>query len=375
MKNENNIISIRNRDIDEADRAFAEFMQKAEDCFNEKSRNNPMLYKKCSASELEQVTHQILVEICPSTPFYQSDIKLIAGHTFPDIMTGDFYGVEVKSTNKDKWTSTGSSIVESTRIKDVEKIYMMFGSLGSNPPAFKCKPYQECLCNIAVTHSPRYLIDMMLDEEDNIFSKMHTDYDTFRSLEESDKISRVRQYYMQKAKREKKLEMPWWMGEAEITNVNLAFYNDMETNTKTDLNSRMYILFPSIFSKNSSLRYKEIALWLCNRYSLLCYNMRDMFSAGGQMTMLNGKKLTKPYPQVVKRLLEYRENIEILLRNPDIDILKDIREYWDFNYNEHNLYESWIVCIENAFRINPDLSKIPIRYLIENKIKPISNVI
>lgn len=368
MRTDENIIAIRQRDIHEANMAFAEFMKKAESCFNERSRRNPKLYKFCSSSELEKATEQILIEVCPTTPFRRSDIKLVAGHTFPDIMTSDMYGVEVKSTNKDKWTSTGSSIVESTRNEFVERIYMMFGSLGSNPPAFKCKPYQECLSNIAVTHSPRYLIDMNLRKQDNIFSKMHTDYDSFRLMEEGDKISKVRQYYIQKAKKEGKAEMPWWMGDS--TNVNLSFYNDLSTTTKEEIATRTYILFPSIFSNNSSEGYKDVALWLCNRYSLLCYNMRDTFSAGGKLKALNGQKLSKPYPQVVKRLLERNNKIKQLLEDPDQNMIIDIHEYWNFKYNESNLYPAWISMIEKAFKANKELSKIPIKDLLLSNAKP-----
>lgn len=367
---EENIIAIHNRSIDEANKAFAEFMHIAEKCFNEKSHKNPTLYKNCSPSELEKIAERTLKDVCPATPFRESDITLVAGHTFPDIMTSEMYGVEVKSTNKDKWTSTGSSIVESTRSKGMERIYMLFGCLGSNPPAFRCKPYQDCLSNIAVTHSPRYLIDMTLKEEDNIFSKMATNYDTFRLLGEDEKIQKVRQYYIQRAKDEHKVKMPWWMGEAETTNISLSFYNDLTTEEKENLAIRTYILFPSIFSKNSSLGYKEVALWLCNHYSLLCYNIRDSFSAGGKMTMLNGKKLEKPYPQVVRRLLEYHKQIEYLLKHPDADLLKDIKEYWDFPYEHQELYDTWKSLMVRAFKGNPELKDIPIRTLIETCAQP-----
>lgn len=358
MMNEENIITIYNRDINEANKAFADFMMKMEQCFNERSIQNPMLYRNCSSSDLEKITEQILIDVCPSTPFRRSDIRLVAGHTFPDIMTTDMYGVEVKSTNKDKWTSTGSSIVESTRSELVERIYMLFGSLGSNPPAFRCKPYQECLSSIAVTHSPRYLIDMNLNQQDNIFYKMRMDYDNFRQLDEETKISKVRQYYRQKAKSEHKSEMPWWMG--ETTSVNLSFYNDMSQDIKEDLTTRTFILFPSVFAKNASEGYKDVTLWLCNRYSLLCYNMRDTFSAGGKLTTINGKRLNKPYPQVVKRLLEYHWRIERLLKEPDNDLMLDIKEYWDFSYNKTNLYNSWLDMIKRSFANNPDLREIDI---------------
>ena len=131
----NNIIAIRKRDISLAHEAFASLMGK---------------------------TEQMMKEACGNTPFNPDEIFLISGHKFPDILAEKYYGIEVKSTVSDSWTSTGSSIVETTRIKDVEDIYMLFGKLGGDVPQFKCRPYQDVLYDIAVTHSPRYLINMEL---------------------------------------------------------------------------------------------------------------------------------------------------------------------------------------------------------------------
>ena len=79
---------------------------------------------------------------------------------------------------------------------------MLFGKLGGTPPEFKCKPYQDCLYDIAVTHSPRYLINMELEKNETIFSKMGTTYDDLRTSPDS--IEQVRNYYRNKALRENK---------------------------------------------------------------------------------------------------------------------------------------------------------------------------
>lgn len=57
--------------------------------------------------------------------------------------------------------------MESTRNKDVERIYMTFGKLGGSP-AFITKPYEDCLSEIVVTHYPRYLINMKLEHGNTI---------------------------------------------------------------------------------------------------------------------------------------------------------------------------------------------------------------
>ena len=88
------------------------------------------------------------------------------------------------------------------------------------------------------------------------------------------------------------------------------------------------------------------------------------------MTILNGKKLEKPYPQVVKRLLEYREQIESLLKHPDENLLRDIKEYWDDKNEKLDLLNRWKLLVEKAFRDNPDLKEIPILELIESEAKP-----
>lgn len=363
MKPDERFIAVRNHDYDCMSMAFADFMQKTEGYLNSESIKNPNLYKNCSPTDLEKIAEQALKTVAPSTPFLPTDIKLVSGHAFPDILAARHFGVEVKSTNKDKWTSTGSSIVESTRDDDVGRIYMLFGRLGSTPPSFKCKPYQECLCNIAVTHSPRYLIDMMLEEGNNIFVKMKTDYDTFRQMPENEKISQVRQYFINKAKDEDKVEMPWWMG--ETSSINLSIYSDKSTLEKTDMARRAFILFPAIYDKDSSIGYKQIALWLCNRYSVICHNVRDSFSAGGKVRTINGRQLSKPYPNIVKRILDYREGIEALLTHPDSDIIADINEYWDSSCDTCSYYPLWISIVEEHFKANSDLKDIPIRKLIE----------
>lgn len=243
-----------------------------------------------------------MVEVCPSTPFVEEDIKLVLGHSFPDIMATDYYGVEVKSTNKDKWTSTGSSIVESTKSNLVERIYMLFGKLGGIPPEFKCLPYQDCLCNIAVTHSPRYIIDMEIKSRGGktIFDKLGVSYEQFS--DDGNKIEIVRDYYIQEAIKENRHEMPWWVGRRTINFEEEApavkLFNSCSVLYKNQLKAEILILFPEVILGD----YDNAALWLCTHRYLLCLNIRDLFSAGGQFTRLNNKKLAYPYPAVIGKI-------------------------------------------------------------------------
>lgn len=363
--NTENIIAIRSKDFESANRCFADFMKKTEECFNMRALANPTDYQKLSADELEKVAVSVLKEIAPSTPFRAENISLISGHKFPDIQAETFYGIEVKSTKDDKWTSTGSSIIENTRIDTVDNIYMLFGKLGGKPQ-FRCKPYQDCLNEISVTHSPRYSIDMDMPQTSTIFSKMKISYDDFRVLEDKKKISMVRNYYYEKARKEGRHEMPWWMEGS--TRMNLSFFSEITSEEKTRLQILSFILFFSQYDHNQQVKFKPITLWLCTHYSILCPNLRDVFTAGGTFNYIeNGT--THVYPHIVGELINKIPYIKKYLANPDEELIDSIEEFWDFKYNHNDLFSSWLKQLEVAFKKNPTLCEVPIRKLIEKITK------
>ncbi len=333
-----NIISVKCQRTKQTDEAFKEFMRLTEEEFNQRARRSPGLYKSCSGRQLEKVTVDLLKDVCPQTPFDSREIKLVSGQQFPDIIASNMYGIEVKSTEKNHWTSTGGSIVESTRIEGIERIYMLFGKLGGTPEEFRCRPYEDVLYEVAVTHSPRYLIDMNLGVNESIFSKMNTTYDALRTS--SDSINQVRQYYVKKAKEEHKTSMPWWLG--NDTQMVIQLWSSVNKEEKEILQSKMCILFPEIL-KNKRDKYARIALWLCAKYSILLYNTRDCFSAGGQCSKLNGKYMGFKVSQVVARYLNHAKTIKEMFR--DISIIKD--EIIEFNSEiwsdkENQVYKNWL---------------------------------
>lgn len=367
MNTQENIIQIRQRDIHQADLAFAEFMQKAEDYLNEKAKCDVSLYKSFEGKQLELVAEKTLKEIAPSTPFRPEDIVLVSGAKFPDIQAGRHYGVEVKSTKSNSWSSTGSSIVESTRIADVSRIYMLFGKLGGTPAEYKCRPYEECLSNIAVTHSPRYLIDMTLKENKvpSIFEKMQVDYDTFRVLEEKDKIQRVRNYYKETRRG---YEMPWWIGSEDSemsSSIMIRFFSDVECNIQEEMLTRMFILFPELFRHNYRDKYKRAALWMCSRYSVIDNSLRDRFSAGGKVSEIGGVKFGRNVPQVLNTLYYYRSNILESLEIQSLSLLEDIADLWPCGCNSLSLKDDWTKMLQSEFNNNPELKGIDFKELLE----------
>lgn len=333
-----NIISVKCQRTKQTDDAFKEFMSLVEGEFNHRARKFPGLYKSCNGKLLENETVEILKYVCPQTPFDSREIKLVSGQQFPDIVASTTYGVEVKSTEKNNWVSTGGSIIESTRIDGVERIYMLFGKLGGTPEEFRCRPYEDVLYEIAVTHSPRYLIDMDLGENESIFSKMNTTYDALRTSPDS--INQVRQYYVKKAKGEHKTSMPWWLG--YDTQMVIQLWSSVNKEEKEILQSKMCILFPEIL-KNQRDKYARVALWLCAKYSILLYNTRDCFSAGGQCSKLNGKDMGYKVSQVVARYLNHAKTIKEMFRDTSTikdEILEFNSEIWSDTGNQ--VYKNWL---------------------------------
>ena len=66
---EENIITVRNRNLQKADEAFADFMFMLESYLNEKAAAIPGTYCDCKSKELENVVVNVMKELCGRTPF------------------------------------------------------------------------------------------------------------------------------------------------------------------------------------------------------------------------------------------------------------------------------------------------------------------
>lgn len=364
-----NIIAIRNIDIVRANQAFADLMFKTERQLNINSLSNPEKYRGMTPLSLEKTALEEIKKSCEGTPFSPENVILVSGQRFPDIIADKYFGVEVKSTTKNHWTSTGSSIIESTRDEFVDNIYMLFGKLGGMPPEFKCRPYGDVLYDIAVTHSPRYLIDMELDKDSTIFAKMGTTYDEFRTSQNS--IEQVRKYYGDKARKNNKKEMPWWLSSYDtdrINSFNIRMWSALELEEKDFLRSMSMILFPETLSPvRTKDKYSNLSLWLCSFSQVVCPNIRDEFSAGGKLHYINGVRLEKPIPQVFGVIVKYSQSIKSMLENPTRELLDLIGEYNSDLLSTRDLYGNWLDMCQKIADLY--LGGLPLRKWIEEQVK------
>lgn len=285
--------------------SFKELMCKTDIFLNDSVKDNYQYYKKRSATQLEDDIKDALDECAKGTPF-QGTVEKISGMKFPDIIIGDpkIFGVEVKSTKKDHWVTTGSSILESTRVNTVERIYLTFCKMGGNIQ-FISRPYEECLYSIGVTHMPRYKIDMRLEKGNSIFDKMRIPYDTLRKMDNP--VPLVANFLRSQLKKGERL---WWADDdtmEEEVSYKIRTWDNLTNEEQVECVIYSIVNFPEIFNSD----FENCSLWLASQ-GIVNSHLRDSFSSGGQIDLnVNGFNLK--LPGIYRRLRDHKDKIINLL--------------------------------------------------------------
>ncbi len=337
---------------DATENEFVSLLSNSHDLINASSKQDPASYKDLTATQFEEDVFNKLCRASVSTNF-KNKIELISGHRFPDIVAEHivekrFFGVEVKITKDNKWISTGNSVLETTRHEKVERVYLYFGKLAS-PPQFKFRKYEECLYEIAVTHSPRYLIDMDLKAGETIFDKMGIAYDDLRKT--PDPIGLIVKHYRKSAKPG---EEPWWMGSDEssegVVRPIVRPWHHLTGGERKVIKDEALARFPEIFG-NSRTKYYNLASWLAAKHGVVAPSLRDAFSAGGQVAiMISGKKYNK-LPQVFAHLKENAKEVLEIVRSLTPD---DVAFYWGVKgyAKQEDIVNLWVkLIVENSKKI------------------------
>lgn len=281
---------------------------------------------------LEPHIKDVMSETARGTAF-EGSIELISGQKFPDIVANKYYGIEVKTTTQNHWKTTGNSVMENTRVGDVERIFMLFAKL-AKPIEFRIRPYEEVLSEVVVTHSPRYLIDMNLEKGKTIFDKINIPYDTLRKKDNP--IRPIVDYYRSKLKPGEEL---WWMDtKSDIGGIRMQFWSNVPTHKQEYLRRKSMVLFPEIFGKSQD-KYSRIAFWLLSTENIVCPNVRDNFSAGGRTSLLIGNKTYQNVPRIYANLFnQIKEIINILDETP----YETLSEYWSIRTTNAKKLNDWI---------------------------------
>lgn len=320
---------------------------------NDRALREPEYYLDKHGTKLEPEVENALNIAAKGTAF-QDTIRLVSGAEFPDIVADKYYGVEVKSTKSKGWSVIGSSILESTRIADIETIFFLFGKL-SKPVEFKTRRYQDCLKSIKVTHSPRYEIDMNLPVGDTIFDKMGIDYDTMRKLDNP--IQPVVEYYKRQLKPGESL---WWTGPNEVAPEKLKMWRLLSTKEKSYFRALGLALFPEIYGSGQN-KFENFTMYLIIHYGIVSKSMRDIFTAGGRKEIRYGSQ-SHVFPQIYTRLIEQKSMVLNFIKEVSSDVLEDtwkIKASKDFRKR----VEQWIqLVVEHAADKDSEYLKKMLRY-------------
>lgn len=336
----------------------------------EESEKNPSRFLDGSSVCFEKAVFEFMTYVAEGTLF-QGTIELIGGHRFPDIVAKKNFGVEVKATIQNHWTTLGNSVLESTRVDTVEHIYLMFGKFGK-PIEFKYRKYEECLLDVAITHSPRYLIDMQLPDGESIFAKMGTSYDQIRKTKNP--IASFIDYY----KRTCNPNGVWWLegkGEERSIPLEIRPWSDLKTKEKKILIAKAMLLFPEVFSPSNPSKYDKVAAWLVRDYGVVSSSLRDSFTAGGQVCIELENTQYNKIPKVFGRLLDNSDLLISLLKNLTDE---EIEKYWCAS-NLTNItmrLEHWLNLLDKCANDHLKTTNMPIacvRKYMEKKLENAKN--
>lgn len=327
---------------------------------NSHAKNSSKKVATLLGRNLEPFVKDVMTEIAVGTPF-ENSIELIGGQKFPDIVAKKYYGIEVKTTTQNHWKTTGNSVLESTRVNDVERIFMLFAKLAS-PIEFRCRPYEEVLSEVVVTHSPRYLIDMNLEQGKTIFDKIKMPYDTLRKKENP--IKPIVNYYKSKLKAGEEL---WWMDSENgnsSSNIVIRIWNNLPPSEKQDIKNRAMIYFPELFG-NRSDKFNRVAVWLATRQSIVCPNIRDLFTAGGKVDIIIG---TKTYQRVPRIFLNLFNNLPKISENIMQISAVELSEYWEMKTTEESKVSDWIELVSESAKSIRDAQHLNIKEILTEQI-------
>lgn len=304
--------------------------------------------KKPSSNDFEFLVFEEMCEAAIYTPF-EGTIRKATPHEFPDILVNDFFGVEVKMTTGDQWKSTGNSVLESSRTSFVEKIFIFFGKFGGKID-FKFRTYEECLYEIAVTHSPRYKIDMNLEEGNSIFKKMGIPYNELRMKENM--IPEIKNYYRAQLKPGEEF---WWM-DAETSNSSpiIRSFKSLSHKDQNQFRCEAFVLFPEIFSQSQN-KFTRIAAYLLTSWNTVSASLRDIFTAGGtEIIQIDGFK--RKVSRIEYNLSHNAKVISSILKTMDKNILEF---YWRMDsLDGRNVETEWLKRIDKESKSQIKPSKI-----------------
>lgn len=315
---------------------FRDFVQTVCEILDSTANSNPQLIASCKTGE----DFEVCVNDCVHTALTALGLDACVhynqgSHVFPDIViefaNGEKYGIEVKSSSSrssKSWKINGNSILGSTK-ENVLDTYIVFGKTAIGNQAFRFKRYEEAVANVAVTHSPRYAIDMDISPDETFFAKSGLTYKQIS--EDENPIGLITSYFKSQGQR------AWWLSES--TPAAIRMFPDLSVKERNTLIGYCFAHFPEVFSASSN-KFSRCAMWLVTEYSIVSASLRDNFSAGGKFDYLKYGRI----PRIFATLIKCKVDVINAINNADVeDLFEDWGIQYEASYEGLDKVKLWII--------------------------------
>lgn len=286
--------------------------------------------KKMSGTDFEAVVYDSLIEAGFEKEEISHSAQKFPDFILEDLSDGDKIGVEVKKTDAAKWEVIGGSIYESLK-NDIEDTYVLMAKLGGDKPEVRLKKYEDCIDDLKVTHSPRFHLNLDLEEGEDYLTRN----DAKDLLELSgDELNR-------KIRKLLRTQKSTWWSEGET-----VAFSDLSQEEKGIYLNEGIALFPEVFKGD----YSKFTPWLVYSCFVWCGNVRDIFSAGGNKYV---EDLNIYISAVMNRALQNVDSI----RQRIIDMTEEEQiKFWGISTDNANArVENWLELVEKNLKVSPEL--------------------
>jgi len=284
-----------------------------------------------SSAQFENRVREVLKELI--APLNLAIDLTPRAYVFPDIVAGAF-GVEVKFTTNDTWRSVANSVFESTKDKNVEHIYVVFGKMGGVPEV-QWDRYDNCVTHVRTSHVPRF--EIHIKTKKSLFAKMKITYAEFSKLPMSEKMAYIRKY----AREKNPGRRFWWIEDNENDEhtlpIEAQIYMTLPPKEKRRFRAEAALLCPEIVKPPGDRhKYYNAALFLLTYHGILCPQARDLFSAGS-VAMRESSKRGGNY--VLRALQDIESEMREAARTMNDALFV---EYWGESVPPENRIREWL---------------------------------
>lgn len=295
---------------------------------NENIGNNGAI--KMTGTDFENIVYDSLIKVGFDKREISHSTQKFPDFILHDLKDGDKIGVEIKKTDSTKWEVIGGSIYESLK-NDIKDTYVLMAKLGGDKPEVRLRKYEECIADLKVTHSPRFYLNLDLEEGEDYLTKNEA-----KDLLElsGDELNRK----IRKLLRTQK--STWWSGGETVA------FADLPIEERAIYLNEGIALFPEVFKGD----YRKFTPWLVYSCFVWCGNVRDIFSAGGNKYI---EELSIYVSAIMYRTLKNVESIKQRI----IDMTEDEQtKFWGRSTNNTDeRVDIWLELVEKNLKISSDL--------------------